>query len=88
MAGYEEAGKIVVDMTFLKTEGHIQPIVPPEPNARKHYRVTFDLVLTISGRNLNCEARYPCGASDKYAIRQKARICVASAFLKEMEDGG
>ncbi|KAF5857425.1 hypothetical protein ETB97_005772 [Aspergillus alliaceus] len=59
--GVEEAGRIVVDMTYLKDEGHIVPIRPPGGN--RHYLIEFDLVVIVDGRNLQFEARYPRGST-------------------------
>ncbi|KAF7593676.1 hypothetical protein BBP40_011086 [Aspergillus hancockii] len=56
--GVEEAGRIVVDMTYLKDKGHIVPIMPY--GMKRHYLVEFDLVVIVDGRNLQFEARYPC----------------------------
>ena len=62
--GAEIAGLIAVDMTFLKTEGYIQPRPPSEysryDNPKQlHWDVVFDLVMIVDGRNLYYEARWP-----------------------------
>ena len=78
--GAEKAGCIVVDMTFLKTEGHITPIVPEEgKRGTKHYKVEFELVMIVDGRNLRYEARYPIG--DEGQVQQRGQICIAAAFV-------
>src|SRR6266498_1462591 len=60
--GVEEAGKILADMTFLRTEGLIEPTIPKNgERGKKRYEVQFSLVIIVDGRNLRYEARYPMG---------------------------
>ncbi|KAG4420745.1 hypothetical protein IFR04_006131 [Cadophora malorum] len=62
--GVQLEGKIITDMTFLKDENLIVPIIP-EPdangtvNGKPHYRIEYDLVPIIEKRNLRIEARWP-----------------------------
>ncbi|KAG4430982.1 hypothetical protein IFR05_013534 [Cadophora sp. M221] len=82
-AGAEKAGRLVVDMTYLRDEGHISPTIP-EPNeygvvlGRPHYRVTYDLVPVVEGRDLKYVAMYP--ASDNGEVMKAGQISIAAAF--------
>jgi hypothetical protein len=77
--GAEVAGSIVADMTFLRTEGRIQPISPEAGElGKRHYKVEFDLVMIVDGRNLRYEARYPMGEEGQ--VRQSGQVCIAAAF--------
>lgn len=78
--GAEIAGSIVADMTFLRTEGRIQPIAPEDGEpGKKHYKVEFDLVMIVDGRNLRYEARYPMGEEGQ--VQKKGQTCIAAAFV-------
>ncbi|KAF2181396.1 hypothetical protein K469DRAFT_590044, partial [Zopfia rhizophila CBS 207.26] len=62
--GAELAGYIEADMTFLKTEGRIEPESPSETSTysnpqRQHWAIHFELVIIVEGRNLRYEARWP-----------------------------
>ena len=46
-------------MTFLKTEGLLEECKPPQGSTKPYYRVEFDLVMIIQGRDLTYEARWP-----------------------------
>lgn len=73
------AGEIVVDMTFLKDEGRIHPTIPDAGAPGKpHYRVEFDLVITVSGRSLRFEARW-LGVPGGQVI-ESGETCIAAAF--------
>lgn len=86
------AGKIVTDMTFLRDEHKLTPIYPEEDEAhhgyendkggeikgKAHYEITYDLVVTVEGRNLRYEARYPAGSRGK--VLKTGQISIASAF--------
>jgi len=75
--GAEIAGSIVADMTFLKTEGLIVPVDPEEGlKGKRHYKVEYELVLIVDGRNLRFEARYPAGGE----VRGVGQISIAAAF--------
>jgi hypothetical protein len=67
------AGKILVDMTFLREQGLIKPI---SGKGKKHYRVEYELVAFVEGRNLRYEARYPAGGKTQGA----AQISIAAGF--------
>jgi len=49
----------VADMTFLKTEGLLQEFEPPRGSKKPYYKIEFDLVMIIQGRDLTYEARWP-----------------------------
>jgi len=55
----EKVGRVIADMTFLKTEEHIQLRYPKDFNGCGFYKVEFDLVMIVEGRNLKYEARWP-----------------------------
>lgn len=81
VTGAELAGQIVADMTFLRTEGLIQPIKADREEGerfKRHYKVEFDLVMIVEGRNLRYEARYPRGEGGQ--VREGGRISIAAAF--------
>jgi hypothetical protein len=75
--GAVKAGTIVADMTPLVEGGYIQ-LTEPEPGyfGRPHYRIEFELVMIIDGRNLRWEARWPRGGE----ARAEGEICIAAAF--------
>ncbi|CZR60755.1 related to hsp70 protein [Phialocephala subalpina] len=75
--GAEVAGKIIADMTFLKTDGHIKPIQPKEGyKGKPYYKIEFQLCMIIDGRHLKYEARWPAGG----AVQQSGQISIAAAF--------
>ena len=78
-------------MTFLRTDGHIQPQPPSDystyggPKPPYHWAVTFDLVMIIDGRNLRYEARWPPSNSPEARVHQqrvyeRGQTCIAAAF--------
>lgn len=75
--GAEIAGRIIADMSFLVTEGRIEAIEPdPGVSGKRHYKIEFELVMIIDGRNLRYEARWPVGGE----VRSGGQICIAAAF--------
>jgi hypothetical protein len=76
------AGTFTVDMTFLKTEGRIQPIVPNSDRnkGQPHYSVTFDIVIEVDGLNLYYEARWPSGRQGRALEGSQGQLNIASAF--------
>lgn len=77
LIGAEEAGRIVADMTFLLTDKLIEPSEPEEGyKGKPHYKVRFELVMIVEGRNLRFEARYPVGGE----VIEGKRFCIAAAF--------
>jgi hypothetical protein len=80
-------------MTFLKTRGLIQP-EPPSAYSTfvgdkakqrlRHWTVEFDLVMTVEGRNLRYEARWPPKAKlqdgGEQEVQSSAQLCIAAAF--------
>lgn len=65
-AGAEKVGEIVVDFTFLRDQGLIDP-VDGEVNSsgkrvgRKHYQVNYTMWILVVDRELRCECRLPRG---------------------------
>lgn len=56
--GARVAGQVTADMAYLVTEGLIDPIEPDGIDARRHYKIEFDLIMIVNGRNLRFEARW------------------------------
>lgn len=82
----EKAGTIIADMTFLKTEGHIQPQPPSELSGSKkgYWEVPYEVVMIFEGRSLRFLARWPREEDLRPGQRQEVlardQICVAAAF--------
>lgn len=73
-------------MTFLRTDGHIQPIMPEGTHGQLHYRVEYQLVMIIDGYNMKYEARW--SNSQEQRVLASEQINIASAFASiETEDG-
>ncbi|ETS77294.1 hypothetical protein PFICI_11168 [Pestalotiopsis fici W106-1] len=77
--GAEKVGEIVVDFTFLRDQGLIQPIEPvANPNGRivgtRHYKVNYTMVIRVVDRDLQCYAIY------SGRVHKRCRINIASAF--------
>ena len=67
-------------MTFLRSRGLIQPTTTEGGlSEKKHYKVEFELVMIIDGRNLRYEARWPIGEGSQ--VQQKGQTCIAAAFI-------
>lgn len=63
-AGAEKVGEIIVDFTFLRNEGLIQPVDGGTNEfgksvGKRHYRVTYTMVIKVVDRDLRCESLYP-----------------------------
>jgi len=70
-------------MTFLRERNTILPTFPVpdedgEIRGKIHYRVDYDLVAIVEGRNLRYEARYP--ADHTGTARNTGQISIAAAF--------
>jgi hypothetical protein len=75
--GAKPAGKIIADFTPLVRSGKIRLTNPDEGyEGVPHYRIEFELVMIINGRNLRFEARWPKGGE----VRGSTQICIAAAF--------
>ncbi|TGO22612.1 hypothetical protein BPAE_0161g00170 [Botrytis paeoniae] len=73
------AGRIIVDMTFLRDKGIITPVYPEEGmGGKEHYRVEYELVAKVEGRALRYEARYPAGEGGQ--VRCEGQFSIAAAF--------
>ncbi|KAF7891902.1 hypothetical protein EAF00_008204 [Botryotinia globosa] len=78
-ANTQIAGRIIVDMTFLRDKGIITPVYPEEGlGGKEHYRVEYELVAKVEGRALRYEARYPAGKGGK--VQKKGQFSIAAAF--------
>ncbi|TVY93244.1 hypothetical protein LAWI1_G001604 [Lachnellula willkommii] len=73
--GCEIAGRIVADMSFLRDKHIIQPIERGR-TWKRHYRIEYQLVMIVDGRNLRYEARWPVGGT----IRGRGQTSIAAAF--------
>jgi len=80
IAGLEVAGKILLDMTWLREKKIIRAVRGPKRQGRLHYRVVYDLVAFVEGRNLKYEARYPAGAGGKSHVQKTKQVSIAAAF--------
>lgn len=70
------AGRIIVDMTFLRTEALIEPEGLPE---RKYYRVQFTLAMIVDRGNLRYEARWPFGEDAR--VQERGHTSIAATFV-------
>jgi hypothetical protein len=67
-------------MTFLRTQGLIKPTIPEDGlPGKKHYKVEFELVMIVDGRNLRYEARWPIGEGAQ--VQGKGQTSIAAAFV-------
>ncbi|KAJ8064182.1 hypothetical protein OCU04_006533 [Sclerotinia nivalis] len=74
--GAEIIGTIEVDMGELIRSGTIQPTEEQEGiKCKRHYRVAFELVMKVKGRNLEIEARV---AGKSFGSKE---ISIAAAFV-------
>jgi len=75
--GAQQAGVVISDMTKLVKAG-VFPLITPESGMRgkPHYKVEFELVMIVNGRNLRYEARWPKGGQ----ATGTSQICIAAAF--------
>ena len=79
-AGAEKVGEIVVDFTFLRNEGMIQPVDggfnrDGKPVGKRHYRVTYTLVIKVVDRDLRCEL---------LLVKGRAVVGLTSARLRDI----
>jgi len=75
----EIAGRLEVDMTFLKTQGLVQPTLPEQGlMGRTHYKVAFEIYAYVDGMSLKYAARYPQGEGGE--VRATGQINIAAAF--------
>ncbi|TVY35815.1 hypothetical protein LSUB1_G007092 [Lachnellula subtilissima] len=75
------SGKMMIDMTHLKTEKGLRPIYPEADEdgvvrGKPHYKVEFDLFPIAEDRNLRYEAR----DIDTGAVLKTGQIGIAAAF--------
>jgi hypothetical protein len=71
------AGRIVVDMTDLKDK-EIK-LTRRRKGAKRFYKVEYELVAIVEGRNLRYEARYPIGANARKR-GPTGQVSIAAAF--------
>jgi len=75
------SGKIIIDMTRMRTENLIQPIYPKTDvdgviRGKPHYKVEFDLFPIAEDRNLKYEAR----DIDTGEVLGRGQVSIAAAF--------
>ncbi|KAI3339160.1 hypothetical protein F4824DRAFT_456252 [Ustulina deusta] len=79
----EQVGTIIVDFTFLREQGLIKARREMTPDGeyvgKKHYRVTYTMVIKVRGRDLQCYAIY----NGRTVVR--CRVNIASAFQPGVE---
>ncbi|KAI9646365.1 hypothetical protein NHQ30_004355 [Ciborinia camelliae] len=74
--GAEKAGTIRLDMGELISSGTIQPTEEEEGvRGKRHYRINFELVMKVKGRNLELEG---CFAGRSLGSKE---ISIAAAFV-------
>jgi hypothetical protein len=93
------AGRIVTDVTVLWDEGHLEITYPRANSAAKsaksakpHYKIEYDLMVIVEGRNLRYAARWPArddheqiwkrkrAGKSSYMTLETAQVSIASAF--------
>lgn len=77
------AGKSKVDLSYLRDEGRILPVLPKPDNdgvvhGKAYWKVKYDIVVIVQGLNLTYELKFPCGPGGK--VLKTGRISLASAF--------
>lgn len=75
-----------MDMTFLRTEGHIKPIKATGSYGKHHYRVEYELVMIVDGFNIKYEARWNDGQKVRIMKRKQINIAAAFASLETDDD--
>jgi len=77
--GAERIGAVIVDMTWMRDEGHIPLIAPgPGQKGQRRYQVEYDLVVIVDGLNLYYEVRTP-QVDGRVVERRQTNI--AAAFI-------
>ena len=67
-------------MTWLRERRLIRAVGGQNRQGKLHYRVMYDLVAFVEGRNLKYEARYPAGAGGKAQVQKTKQVSIAAAF--------
>lgn len=75
--GAEEAGRILIDLTFLKAQ--LNPITELNSEGKPYsfYEVNYDLWIIIEGRTLRFEARSPENSAE---VKAACQFSIAAAF--------
>ena len=69
-------------MTFLKNTGQIRAQPPTKPGNMPYWKVSATLRITVSGRNLRYEVRWPGGDGEVHGVGQTS---LAAAFVPGTE---
>jgi len=77
---YETAGKIRVDLSFLKKKNRLERIIPPPGEGRPHYKLEFEVILEVIDRNLYYKAVYPIGEDGCVLEGSKGWTNISAAF--------
>jgi hypothetical protein len=65
-------------MTFLKERNIIQPVESEEGvRAKRYYKIEYELVMIVNGRNMTWEVRYPSGGEGQV----RGQLSIAAAFF-------
>lgn len=64
-------------MTWLRDSKRLKPIESKSGRGKKHYRVDFELVASVEGRNLRYEARWKGPEGTEKVGKQ---VSIAAAF--------
>jgi hypothetical protein len=74
-----ELGRIVVDMTFLRTKRLIEAVMrqPEERREDRYWKIELELMAVVEGRTMSYYARYPAGGT----VMGTAQISITAAFL-------
>ena len=68
-------------MTWLRDKKIIKPIEPIlGSGAVPHYKVDYDLIAMVEGRDLRYEARYPAGGGPAAKVQRCRQVSIAAAF--------
>jgi hypothetical protein len=89
----------VTDITFLRDQKLLETVEPKidddsEMRGKRHYKVEYDLVPMVKGRDLIYESRWPSSDAlakvesdrkrqrlEKHKFKQTAQISIAAAFM-------
>jgi hypothetical protein len=88
--GAEAIGTIETDLTFLITDGLIEPQLPSAESTyvnsrKKHWQAHYEILMIVEGRSIRFEARWPARQDLKPGVNQRVLatklVGIAAAFL-------
>jgi hypothetical protein len=65
---HSPVGTLRADMSFLKKDNLIQPIIPDVGEGNTHYKIEFEVLFEVRGRTLFYKAVYPIGAREERSV--------------------